>query len=75
MWCDREYAGELSDEILILSSAKMKSNQLEKIVRRIRDSTVGHAGYSGVDFLEDVKCACAREGVRFADDIFNELVG
>ena len=28
--------------------------QLEKIVRRIRDSTVGHAGYPAIDFLEDV---------------------
>jgi hypothetical protein len=75
MWCDREYAGELSDEILILSSAKMKSNQLEKIVRRIRDNTVGQNGYSAIDFLEDVKCACACEGIQFDDDIFNELVG
>jgi hypothetical protein len=23
----------------------------------------------------DVKCACAREGIRFDDDLFNELVG
>jgi hypothetical protein len=52
-----------------------KKKQHEKIVRRIRDSTVGHAGYSAIDFLEDVKCACAREGVQFDDDIFNELVG
>jgi len=52
-----------------------KKKQLEKIVRRIRDSTVGHADYSAIDFLEDVKCACARDGVRFDDDIFNELVG
>jgi hypothetical protein len=37
--------------------------------------TVGRADYSAIDFLEDVKCACAREGVRFDDDIFNELVG
>jgi hypothetical protein len=52
-----------------------KKKQLEKIVQRIRDRTVGHPGYSAIDFLEDVKCACAREGVRFDDDIFNELVG
>jgi hypothetical protein len=52
-----------------------KHKQLEKIVRRIRDSTVGLAGYSAIDFLEDVKSACAREGVQFDDDIFNELVG
>ena len=29
---------------------------------------------SGIDFVEDVKCACAREGVPFDHDIFNELV-
>jgi hypothetical protein len=52
-----------------------QKKQLEKIVRRIRDGTVGHEGYSAIDFLEDVKCACAREGVRFDDDIFNGLVG
>jgi hypothetical protein len=40
-----------------------------------RDSTVGHADYSAIDFFEDVKCGCAREGIRFDDDIFNELVG
>jgi hypothetical protein len=51
-----------------------QKKQLEKIVRRIRDSTVGHAGYSAVDFLDDVKCACAREEVRFDDDIFNGLL-
>jgi hypothetical protein len=43
--------------------------------RRIRDNTVGQNGYSAIDFLEDVKCACAREGIQFDDDIFNELVG
>jgi hypothetical protein len=52
-----------------------KKKQLEKIVRRIRDSTVGSADYSAIDFLEDVKCACARGGVQFDNDIFNELVG
>jgi hypothetical protein len=52
-----------------------QKKQLEKIVRRIRDSTVGHDRYAAIDFLEDVKCACAREGVRFDDDIFNGLVG
>ena len=52
-----------------------QKKRLEKIVRRIRDGTVGHAGYSAIDFLEDVKCACAREGVQFDNDIFNELVG
>ena len=50
-----------------------QKKQLEKIVRRTRDSSVGRAGYSGT-FLEDVKCACAREGLLFDNDIFNELV-
>jgi hypothetical protein len=52
-----------------------QKKQLEKIVRRIRDSTVGHADCSAIDLLEDVKCACARKGIQFDDDIFNELVG
>jgi len=52
-----------------------QKKQLEKIVRRIRDSSVGRAGYSPIDFTEDVKCACAREGVAFDHDLFNELVG
>jgi hypothetical protein len=52
-----------------------KKKQLEKIVRRIRDNTVGRAGYSGIDFVEDVKYACAREGLPFDNDLFNELVG
>ena len=44
-----------------LRNRAWQKKQLEKIVRRIRDSTVGHSGYSAIDFLEDVKCACARE--------------
>src|SRR5437867_3137149 len=51
-----------------------QKKQLEKIVRRIRDSSVGRAGYSGIDFVDDVKYACAREAVPFDHDIFNELV-
>ena len=50
-----------------------QKKQLGKIVARIHESAVGRAGYSGIDFLEDVKCACAREGVTFNDDLYNEL--
>ena len=57
------------------SNRAWQKKQLEKIVRRIRDSTVGRADYSWTDFVEDVKCACAREAVLFDHDIFNELVG
>src|SRR5437867_1801352 len=42
-----------------------QKKQLEKIVRRIRDSSIGRADYSETDFLVDVKCACAREGLPF----------
>ncbi len=63
-------------EILALedpSNRAWQKKHLEKIVRRIRDCSVGSAGYSAIDFREDVKCACAREGVVFDDDIYNEL--
>ena len=56
-------------------SRAWRKKQFEKIVLRIRDNSVGRADYSSIDFLEDVKCACAREGVPFDDDLFNELAG
>ncbi len=49
--------------------------QLEKIVRRVRENAIGRADCSTGDFVEDVKCACARESVRFDNDVFNELAG
>ena len=64
-------------EILVVPDPRNRAwqkKQLGKIVARIRDSSVGRADYSSVDFLEDVKCACAREGVVFNDDLYNELV-
>jgi hypothetical protein len=51
-----------------------QKQQLAQIVSRVRDNSVGRVNYSGPDFLEDVKLACARDGVVFANDIFNELV-
>jgi hypothetical protein len=48
--------------------------RLEKIVHKIRDVSVGRLDYSMSDFVEDVKCGCAREGVVFENDLFNELV-
>ena len=56
-------------------SRAWRKKQLEKIVLRIRDNSVGRADYSSIDFLEDVKSACAREAVPFDDDLFNELAG
>ena len=52
-----------------------QKKRLEKIVRRVRDISVGRFGYSMTDFVEDVKCSCAREGIPFDNDVFNELVG
>jgi hypothetical protein len=52
-----------------------KKKRLEKIVHRIRDKNIGRGKFSMADFLEDVKCTCAREDVPFDNDIFNELVG
>jgi hypothetical protein len=49
--------------------------RLEKIVHKIRDISVGRGNYSMADFVEDVKCSCAREGILFDNDIFNELAG
>jgi hypothetical protein len=51
-----------------------QKKRLEKIVHRIRDNSVGRSEYSMADFAEDVKCSCAREGVIFDNDTFNELV-
>ena len=51
-----------------------QKKSLEKIVHKIRDISVGRDDYSMADFVEDVKCGCAREGVVFENDLFNELV-
>jgi hypothetical protein len=51
-----------------------QKKRLEQIVNKIRDISVGRANYSMADFVEDVKCSCAREGIVFENDLFNELV-
>jgi hypothetical protein len=51
-----------------------QKKRLEKIVHKIRDISVGRSDYSMADFVDDVKCNCAREGVVFENDLFNELV-
>lgn len=64
-------------EILALQtprSSAWQKKQLEKIVRRIRDNSIGRADYSTGDFVEDVKCGCARERILFDNDLFNQLV-
>ena len=51
-----------------------QKKRLEIIVHKVRDISVGRVNYSTADFVEDVKCGCAREGVVFENDLFNELV-
>jgi hypothetical protein len=51
-----------------------QKKRLERIVHKIRDISVGRGDYSMADFVEDVKCNCAREGIVFENDLFNELV-
>jgi len=48
--------------------------RLRKIVSTVSDISVGRADYSIADFVEDVKCRCAREDNPFDNDVFNELV-
>jgi hypothetical protein len=43
-------------------------------VDRIRYLHLGAHNYTAIDFIEDVKIACAREGVPFDNDLFNELL-
>ena len=44
------------------------------MVKRVRENRRGLAGYSLADLVCDVKAACAREGVVFDNDIFNQLI-
>jgi hypothetical protein len=57
-----------------LRNRAWQKKRLERIVHKIRDISVGRGDYSMADFVEDVKCNCAREGVIFENDLFNELV-
>jgi hypothetical protein len=63
-------------EILAVSNDRNRAwqkKQLESIMRKIRDNSVGCAGYSGIDRLEDVKCAW--EGIISDGDIYNDFIG
>jgi hypothetical protein len=51
-----------------------RKHALKKIVDRIRSLHVGAHNYTAIDFIEDVKIACAREGVCFDNDLFSELI-
>ena len=47
---------------------------LAGITRRVRESQMGLSNYGMADLVFDVKNACAREGVMFDNDLFNELI-
>lgn len=51
-----------------------RKHALKKIMDRIRSLHVGAHNYTAIDFVEDVKTACAREGVCFDNDLFSELI-
>ncbi len=56
------------------SNHAWKKKQFERIVHRVGDCAVGRTNHYAIDFLEDVKCACAREWIPFDGDTYNELV-
>ena len=63
-------------EILAIPDPRNRAFQkkrLERIVRRVKEGHIGKASYSSIDVVADVKYACAREGLRFDNDLFNEL--
>jgi DNA-binding Lrp family transcriptional regulator len=55
------------------SNSQSQKRELTRIMRRVRELKIGGQNYSMVDFVDDVKCACAREGVTFDNDWFNSL--
>ncbi len=63
---------ENSDRDLLLVRCAYEK---EKSISKVSDISVGRSDYSIGDFAEDVKRTCAREGVDFDNDTFNELVG
>jgi hypothetical protein len=55
-------------------SRNSRKHALMRIVDRIRSLHVGAHNYTAIDFIEDVKIACAHEGVCFDNALFNELI-
>ncbi len=46
---------------------------LKRIIDRIRFLHIGAHKYTAIDFIEDVKITCSREGILFDNDLFNDL--
>jgi hypothetical protein len=55
-------------------TAGRRRKKLAAILHSVRENHVGSAEYSISDLVFDVKAACAREGVVFDNDLFNQLL-
>jgi helix-turn-helix protein len=51
-----------------------RRRKLAAILHRVRENHIGSAQCSISDLVFDVKTACAREGVVFDNDLFNQLI-
>jgi DNA-binding Lrp family transcriptional regulator len=66
---------EILDQANPTSQSRItRKHALKKILDRIRFLHIGAHNYTTIDFIEDVKIACACEGVLFDNDLFNELM-
>ena len=64
-------------EILAMNDQRTlggRRKALAGIIRRVRENHMGLSNYGMADLVFDVKSACAREGVIFDNDLFNELI-
>jgi hypothetical protein len=64
-------------EILAINDQRTlggRRKALTGIIRRVRENHMGLASYGVADLVFDVKSACAREGVMFDNDLFDELI-
>jgi DNA-binding Lrp family transcriptional regulator len=64
-------------EILAVNDQRtlgVRRKALMTIIRRVRENHMGLSKYGVADLVFDVKNACAREGVIFDDDLFNEVM-
>ena len=52
----------------------VRRKALATIIRRVRENHMGRSNYGIADLVFDVKNACAREGVIFDNDLFNEVM-
>jgi len=64
-------------EILAASDPRTvggRRKALAAIIRRVRENHIGLSNYGIADLVYDVKNACARDGVIFDNDLFNEVM-